>query len=502
MPILKPINPYYNQIVTKEMEKDIGPVICFVSDVEGLYFKKIGGNEMSGSYVSAKSVRSAVYKQRFGYGLGDFACNLIWQVISLYLLYFYTDIMKLDGKAIAAMFVVCRVIDGITDLLVGFAIDKTRTRWGKSRPWFLFGAVPFALSAFLAFSVPDISPDGKLIYAYVTYIFLSFMYTVVNIPLASILPALTDDMNERTVLATWRKFLAFLGSTIVSATALTMVNLIGRGDEALGFRVVMGVFGIIGCICFFLTFALVRETNLKESVKSATLRETVASLAHNTPWKLFALNILFQWTGYFIQSSALVYYYKYYVGSTAMSSMVATIMTMVPMVANLMVPFLAKRLGKRNLYSASAGVQLLGLLIIFLADLNTAGIIAGAFITALGYGVKESIYFSMQADPVDYGEWKTGIQAAGTLSSVNGFLGKVAQAAGGISGLLLAWGAYNSEAAVQTAEALIAIKAMYIYIPIILLICSLVTMSFYKLDKQFPEIQAELEARRAGTKNK
>lgn len=453
---------------------------------------------MSNSYVSNKSIQGMLYKQRIGYGLGDFACNLIWQVISLYLLYFYTDVMGLAPLAISAMFVVCRVIDGCTDLLVGYCIDKTRTRWGKSRPWFLFGAVPFALSAFLAFSVPDIAPTGKLVYAYVTYIFLSFMYTVVNIPLASILPALTSDMNERTVLATYRKFLAFLGSTIVSATALKMVDLIGKGNEALGFRVVMGIFGVIGCICFFLTFALVRENNLAETEKSATLKETIISLAHNTPWKLFALNILFMWTGFFIQSSALVYYYTYYVGSKAMSSLVATIMSMVPMVANLTVPFLSKRLGKRNLYSSAAIVQLAGLFIILLADTSNAGIIIGAFISAAGYGVKESIYFSMQADPVDYGEWKTGVQAAGTLSSVNGFLGKVAQAAaGGISGLLLAWGNYDNTAAVQSAEALIAIKGMYLYIPMILLVCSVVTMHFYTLDKQFPQIQAELEARRA-----
>ena len=214
-----------------------------------------------------------LYKQRFGYGMGDFACNLIWQVISLYLLYFYTDVMELDPVAIAAMFVVCRVIDAVTDVLVGFAIDKTKSRWGKSRPWFLFGAIPFAVSAFLAFSVPDITPDGKLIYAYATYIFLSFMYTVVNIPLASILPAMTDDVNERTVLATWRKFFAFLGSTIVSATALTMVQFVGRGNEALGFRIVMGIFGVVGCLCFFLTFALVREDNLQEGKEQATLRE-------------------------------------------------------------------------------------------------------------------------------------------------------------------------------------------------------------------------------------
>ena len=112
-------------------------------------------NQMQNSKVLT---RGFLYRQRFGYGLGDFACNLIWQVISLYLLYFYTDVVHSDAKAIAAMFVVCRVIDAITDVLVGFAIDKTRTKWGKSRPWFLFGAIPFAISAFLAFSVPDISP--------------------------------------------------------------------------------------------------------------------------------------------------------------------------------------------------------------------------------------------------------------------------------------------------------------------------------------------------------
>lgn len=451
-----------------------------------------------------KKSKLFLYRQRFGYGLGDFACNLIWQVISLYLLYFYTDVMNLHAAAIATMFVVCRVIDAITDVLVGIAIDKTKTKWGKSRPWFLFGAIPFALSALLAFSVPDISPDGKLAYAYVTYIFLSFMYTVVNIPLASILPSLTDDMNERTVLATWRKFLAFLGSTIVSATAFTMVQMVGNGNEAVGFRIVMGTFGIIGCICFFLTFILVRENNMYQNAKEASIKETLQSLTSNTPWKLFALNILFMWTGYFLQSAALVYYYKYYVGSTFLSTLVATIMTMVPMVANLVVPFLAKRTGKRNLYSLSATIQLIGIIIIFIGDLNINIILIGAFISACGYGMKESIYFSMQADPVDYGEWKTGVQAAGTLSSINGFLGKLSQAiAGWISGILLSWGAYDSTASVQTSNALIAIKAMYIYIPIILLVCSIIVMSFYKLDTEFPLIQKELsEKRNLKEKNK
>lgn len=442
-------------------------------------------------------MRAALYRQRFGYGLADFACNLVWQVISLYLLYFYTNIARLDPLAISAMFIVCRIIDGITDLLVGYAIDKTHTRWGKSRPWLLFGAIPFAVSAFLAFSVPNISPGGKLAYAYITYIFLSFMYTVVNIPLASILPALTSDPNERTVLSTWRMYFAAIGSTIVSATVLTMVNLVGRGNEALGFRVVMGVFGVVGCVCFFLAFAMLRENTVAQTKSNVSLAETVKSLAKNAPWKIFALNILFQWTAYFLQSGALVYYYRYYVGSIEMSQMVATIMTMVPLAGNLTVPFLAKRFGKRNLYRAAAMVQLVGLLAIFAAGKNHVSIVIGAVIMAAGYGVRSSIYFSMQADPVDYGKWTTGIDVSGTLSSVNGFLGKVAQAiAGGLAGILLAWGAYDSTVEVQTDAALTAIRAMYLYMPLVLLICSIITMSFYNLDNQMPQIQKDLEARR------
>lgn len=441
------------------------------------------------------TVKRQIWQQRIGYGASDFACNLIWQMISLYLLYFYTDVMNLNGTSIAFMFVVCRFIDAGTDLLIGYCIDKTHTRWGKSRPYFLFGAAPFAIFAVLAFSVPDISPTGKLIYAYITYIGLSFMYTVVNIPMASILPSLTANTEERTALSTSRKFFAFLGSTVVSATALNLVDRFGNGSEALGFRIVMIVFGIIGCLIFFFTFATVRERVTTTATK-ATLGESLRSLGKNKPWLIFALNIIFMWGGFFIQTGAIVFYYTAVIGSRTLSVTIATIMSIVPMFANFLVPALAKRLGKRNLYVSAATVQLAGLILIWIAGTNQPLILIGAVITALGYGIKESIYFSMQADPVDYGEWKTGVNTAGSLSAINGFLGKVAQAAaGGISGLLLAWGSYEGGAAVQTANALTAIKTMYLYIPMVMIVCSIITMLFYNLDKIYPEIKAELEKR-------
>ena len=437
-----------------------------------------------------------LWRQRIGYGVSDFACNLIWQIISLYLLYYYVDVMKLDAAAIGIMFLVTRFIDGATDLLVGYCIDHTHTRWGQSRPYFLFGAIPFAIFAYLCFAIPtDIDHTWQMVYAYVTYIGLSFMYTIVNIPMASILPALSDDTNERTALSTSRKFFAFLGATVVSAFALKLVGFFGQGNEVTGFRYLMLLFGVASCIFFFITFFSVRERPVTVS-HNASLKETLRSLMHNTPWLIFALNIIFMWGAFFIQIGALIYYFKFVVQSVELSITVATIVSIVPMLANFAVPFLAARTGKRNLYLLSSTVQIIGMLIIFLGGVNHTIIIVGAIIMAAGHGIKESIYFSMQADPVDYGEWKTGINTAGSLSAINGFIGKVAQAlAGGLSGLLLSMSGYDANATTQSPEAMSAITWMYIFVPMALMILSIITMSFYRLDKIFPKIKAELLAR-------
>lgn len=338
-----------------------------------------------------KKVKIGLWRQRIGYGSSDFACNLIWQMISLYLLYFYTNVMHLNAGAVSVMFLVTKVIDGISDLIVGFLIDKTNTKWGKSRPWILFGAVPFGVAAVLAFSVPDIGQTGMLIYAYITYILLSTAYTVVNIPMASILPALSEDPHERTVLASCRTFFSSIGSTVVSAFALTLVDKFGNGNEALGFRIVMMIFGVVGCLVFFFCFFNTKErVTIKQ--EKVSLKANISCLLHNKPWKLFAL----------------------------------------------------------------------------------------------------------QPDPVDYGEWKSGVNTAGTLSAVNGFIGKVGMAiASSIGAALLQFGGFDANLATQTATAQTYITVMYIWVPIITNIATIITMMFYDLDKIYPQIVKELDERRA-----
>ncbi len=314
--------------------------------------------------------------------------------------------------------------------------------------------------------------------------------------MASILPSLTNDTEERTALSTSRKFFAFLGATIVSSTALALVAFFGNGSEKLGFKMVMGLFGIVGSLLFFVTFFSVRELPVHGS-KSPSLKTVFHSLRKNRPWVIFAINILFMWTSFFIQSSALVYYFSVVVGNKSLSVTVATIMSIVPMFANFLVPFLARRLGKRNLYILSSTVQLIGLIVIMFADKVVSWDFSRCIYLSYRLWNKESIYFSMQADPVDYGEWKTGVNVSGSLSAINGFLGKVAQAiSGGLAGALLAWGMYQPGETLQNGKALLAIKAMYLYVPMLLIICSIITMLFYHLDKIYPQIKNELVTRK------
>ena len=418
-------------------------------------------------------------------------------MISLYLLYFYTNVMHLNAGAVSIMFLVTKFIDGVSDLIVGYLIDKTNTRWGKSRPWILFGAIPFGVTAVLAFSVPDIGQTGMLIYAYVTYILLSTSYTIVNIPMASILPALSEDPHERTVLASCRTFFSSVGSTVVSAFALTLVDKFGNGNEALGFRIVMIIFGVIGCLVFFFCFFNTKERVMVQAEK-VSLKANISCLLHNGPWKLFALNIVWFFGGYVIQASAVIYYFTYVVQNVAMVQIVATITTLVPIVTNLLAPFFVKLTSKRNLMIGGSAVHAGGLLIIFFGSTNVPVLIGGAVIAAAGYGLKGSMHFAMQPDPVDYGEWKSGVNTAGTLSAVNGFIGKVGMAiASSIGAALLQFGGFDAALSVQSATAQSYITTMYIWVPIVMNIATIITMMFYNLDKIYPQIIKELDERRA-----
>ena len=267
-----------------------------------------------------------LWRQRLGYGIADLSCNLVWQMISLYLMFFYTDVMGLPAYYVGLMFLVTRLVDGVADVLMGLVIDNTATRWGRCRPYLLIGALPFGLLCILAFYVPDFGTTGKLIYAFITYLCLSFLYTLVNIPFCAMLPFLTNDSRERTTLSAVRILLGSLGATIVAVATLPLVSALGKGNQQHGFFYTAVVFGVIATFFLLVSFRNVKE-NISITQERMTLKRAWVSLRANRPWFVFAINIFLMWGAFFFQTGALVYFFHYYVGNNDLTAIVAGIST-------------------------------------------------------------------------------------------------------------------------------------------------------------------------------
>lgn len=457
--------------------------------------------------IKEKSQFKTRFKTRLGFGAGDMACNFVWQIITIYIAVYYTDVVGLAPLAISTMFLVVRLVDGVTDVLMGIAIDNTKSKYGKSRPWFLWGMIPFCILGILAFAVPQSWGEAAtLVYAYITYIGLSCAYTMVNIPLASILPSLTDDKQERTILVSFRMVMAAIGGFAVTLFALPIATNI-TDDSWTSALLTMMIYSIVAACLFLFTFSTVEEK--VEVVKgNISTKEAFSSLKNNIPWMIFLGNIFLMWGSYFMFTGSTYYYYTYVVevsNPVVMITTVTSIVTGTQLIAALAVPWFAKILKKRHIYGIASIIFIVGFLGIWVSGANEILIILMAIIMGFGQGLRQSIYFSIQADPVDYGEWKTGISSAGVQSAINGFAGKVVMAIAGSLTMLLILdyqAPIDNIAQEQSNGVIWGITFAYIIIPIILSILSAILMVFfYKLDDQYDEIRAELDERIKFNKN-
>ncbi|MCI9083205.1 MAG: MFS transporter [Lachnospiraceae bacterium] len=438
--------------------------------------------------------------KRIGYGIGDLGCNLVFSTMASYLMVFYTDVFGITAAAAGTMMLVTKFIDAFTDTGMGLIVDRTHSKWGQGRPYFLFGAVPFAIFTFMTFYIPNLGSSGKLIWAYVTYCLLCTAYTVVNIPLNTIVPRLTSDIHERDILVSTRMVCAMIGTAVVMSITAPLVQFFGQGNEAKGYLVTMTVYGIAAMCIFFVTFASTKEvvpptvnqqhSSLKEDFKGLT----------GQAWILFLLN-LFYFSLYVVRSTTVIYYFKYNLGRTDWLSLVGIlgILSGLPML--LVLPALEKRYSKRSLMFFSVILYIAGDLLIFIGKNSAACLLGGLVITGLGiYGIF-GITFAMQPDVIDYSEYKKNASVAGLIAAFQGFFVK-----GGMGltsfviGAFLKNGGYVANAD-QTAKALSYIEICFIWIPVVLCALIAVLTYFYKLDSIRDEMTRELEARRGKLQN-
>lgn len=435
------------------------------------------------------------WKKRIGYGIGDLGCNLVFSTMASYLMVFYTDVFGITAAAAGTMMLITKFIDALTDTGMGVIVDRTHTKWGQGRPYFVLGAVPFAVFTFLTFYIPDLGSNGKLVWAYVTYCLLCTAYTVVNIPLNTIVPRLTSDVHERDILVSTRMVCAMVGTAIVMTITAPMVKFFGGGNEGKGYLITMTIYGIVAMIIFFITFANTEEVvpptvnnekiSLKDSLKGLT----------GQAWILFLLN-LFYFSLYVVRNTTVLYYFKYNLGRTEWLSLVGIlgILSGLPML--LALPALEKRFSKRNLMFLSVGLYIAGDLLIFIGRNSAICLLAGLVITGLGiYGIL-GITFAMQPDVIDYSEYQKNSSVAGLIAAFQGFFVK-----GGMGltsfviGAFLKNGGYVANA-VQTPKALSYIEMCFIWIPIVLCVIIAALTYFYKSDSIRGKMTEELEKRR------
>lgn len=441
------------------------------------------------------STKRLSVSEKLGYGLGDTASNIVFQMVANFMLIFYTDVYGLSAAAAGTLLLAVRLFDGFTDPLMGGIADRTRSRWGSYRPYLLFLAVPYGVVAVLAFITPDFDSTGKLIYAYVTYALLMTCYTAINIPYGALGAVMATDPKERASLQSYRFAMAMAALVIIVWAIPKLVNYFGNGDDQLGYPLAMVVMGSLAAVCFLLCFKMTKEENTKAytPTKKPIYRDFF-SLFRNDQWVLIALISLVTLILIGIRASVAPHYIKYYVGQEALLSSFLTISAVGSVLGAFATHFFTQRYEKKTVFQYAMVVVVLShSAFYFLSAEAVASIFIIYFIANFAHMVITPIMFSMVADTVDYGTKKLGRKLTAITFSGHLLAIKFGFAIGGaLAGWILALTSYqpNTE---QTSQALDGILFAFAGVPIICtLLCILVVRKYRLTEVEVKKIQTEL----------
>ncbi|GGD70406.1 glycoside-pentoside-hexuronide (GPH):cation symporter [Lacimicrobium alkaliphilum] len=434
-------------------------------------------------------------KEKVAYGLGDTASNIVFQSVMLFLSFFYTDVFGISPAIVGTLFLVVRIFDAVTDPLMGAINDRTNSRHGKFRPYLLWLAVPFGLISVLAFTTPDLSADGKVIYAFVTYGLLMLAYTAINIPYSALGGVLTADPGERVSVQSYRFVFGMLGGLLVTAFTLPLVDWFGKGDKALGYQLTIAAMSAIGVIFFWLCFAGTKERIFPPAQQKSSFRQDMAALWQNDQWRVLCVAAILVLFGMVIRNTLAIYYVKYFLGREDLITLFVTLGMIGNILGCAMAQGIAKRLCKVKAYiyiQLIAAVLCVAAFFVDSEQLILAFVIYIAWCFVLQMGTP--LLWAKMADIVDYGQWRTGLRITGmTYSSIVFFI-KLGLALGGaVAGWLLAYYGYEPNQ-VQSEQTRQGILHSFTLLPAITFVLVAVVMKFYKLnDAKVVRVRNELE---------
>ena len=414
----------------------------------------------------------------------------------LFLTFFYTDIYGISPAFVGTMFLAVRIIDAVTDPIMGAIADRTQSKYGKFRPYLLWFALPFGLISVLAFTTPDFGEEGKMIYAFLTYTLLMLVYTAINIPYCALGAVLTADPKERVSVQSYRFVFAMLGGLMVTALTLPLVEFFGQGDRAKGYQLTIMAMSALGVLMFLACFYGTKERiNPPKEAVSQSYMDNFRQLWKNDQWRVLALVALCLMSGYVLRTTLAIYYVKYYLEMPDSITLFITLGMLGSMVGCVIAQPLAKRYCKVKLY---IGIQILAAVLCassyFVAADNVTLAIALYVLWNLVFNTGTPLLWAKMADTVDYGQWRTGIRTTGMVYSSIIFFIKMGIAVGGaLGGWLLAGIGYQADVT-QTEETKAGLLLAFSLYPAIGSLIVAVVMGAYKLNTQkVDEITLELK---------
>ncbi|MBV9180506.1 MAG: MFS transporter [Acidobacteria bacterium] len=478
-------------------------------------------------------------REKTGYALADIATNFFFQSMILYQSRFYTDTVGLSAVAVGSMFLVLRLADAVVDPVVGALADRTETRWGKFRPWILWTAVPFGLVLWLVYVTPDFGPQGKLVYAYITYTLIMMLYSANNTPYSALMGVMTPDASERSSIASYRFVGALIGQFIIQALPLPLVAKFGKGNSAKGWAVTMAIFGSLIILLNLITFVSTRERVQPPPEQKSSLKADVKNVFTCGPWVVMFILTLQVFAMLVVRGSSLNYLFAYYLdrskimeilshiglasiggapvgwksalnalgllvngdGSNAAAvgfSLFFVVGSLIQIIGIMFSKPLSDRFGKKAVFIAGMSVSALSTaLVFFVTPTSMTLLIILGIVWPLGWGPTVPLLWVMIADVADYSEWKTSRRATGFMYAGTLFALKAGLSLGGaLSTWIIA--AYGYQANVQQSErALLGIRlaaSVYAATPMVIAIACLV---IYPIGKELNlRIQNELIERR------
>ncbi|MDU4288185.1 MFS transporter [Mixta calida] len=440
------------------------------------------------------------FREKLGYGMGDAGCNMIGGAIMLFLNYFYTDVFGLAPALVGVLLLSVRVLDAVTDPIMGAIADRTQSRWGRFRPWLLWVSVPYVLFSVLMFTTPDWSYEYKVMYAFVTYFLMSLAYTAINIPYCSLGGVITNDPHERVSCQSYRFVMVGIATLILSLTLLPMTEWFGGDNKARGYQMAMGVMAVIGLLMFLYCFATVRERIRPAVPTNDDLKNDLRDVWKNDQWVRILLLTFCNVCPGFIRMAATMYYVTWVMGqSTHFATLFISLGVVGMMIGSTLAKVLTDRWCKLKVFFwTNIALAIFSCGFYFLNPQATVLVAVMYFLLNILHQIPSPLHWSLMADVDDYGEWKTGKRITGISFSGNLFFLKVGLAvAGAMVGFLLSFYGYDAGAKQQDASAINGIMLLFTVIPGIGYLITAGVVRLLKVDRQLMQtIQQDLAKRR------